>query len=480
MDRYASDELGAPVAPNSHPTTLELGPKFHIRERVLAVDSQQLGDAVVAEGSGRPPPLYEATVLKSGLRCIDPISGAIILPDRKMKGHSRHQNNPAHRRRRDLGGDGYGDGGDAREWCHLIHFHGWNSRHDCWIREADVFHDTLENRTRVGAKVPVKQKEGVDESKKNKRRGGLMKVNKCAEDVALAEDVRSVYDKNLILITRACKLPFTLQTILVDEGENITKRVCPPPVFNRIDNWTEEQEQHRGISMLHAIPAKRNIIDVIGEYVRDGKRHDLEAFSSEPKKQRIEEDRRKASADVDATDRNHGEVAMSKDNDPNKDDGQSSSYSKQSTKAILKLKRKKLKQFALSIIALFDVSLPQFLLYKEERVQYESIAGRQVDCDRANATDAQGREGAQKRPSELYGAEHLLRFLVKLPFILSLYDCRDANSGRSLGNNEESTPKDVFILASDDLSRDFSNHISNLVVFLQKHLFFFSREYIAV
>ena len=480
------DDLG--VA--SYLTTLESGPKFHIRERVLAVDSQQSGDAVVAEGSGRPPPLYEAAVLKSGLRCVDPMSGAIVHPERKMRGKFRQQSNPTHRSLRDLGGEGdnvvVGDGEGAREWCHLIHFQGWNSRHDCWMREADVFHDTPENRRRVGAKVPVNQKEGADEGKKSKRRGGGGR--KCANDDALTGDAMSLYDKNLQLITRACTLPFTLQTILVDEGENITKRVYPPPVFNSIDSWTEKQ--HRGILMLHVIPVKRKIIDVIGEYVQYGKRKDLEVFAIEPKRQRVEEERRKASADANTTNRNDDEVAMSKDGDPNKDDEQSSSQSKKSTKASLKLKRKKLKQFASSIIALFDVSLPQFLLYKEEREQYEKFVDGGGDCDRADAggnssksqtTDTCGREGAPKRPSELYGAEHLLRFLVKLPFILSLYDCRDAdNSGRSLGSSEEVTPTEGFILASEELSMDFANHLSNLVIFLQKNLDLFTREYVVV
>ena len=463
---------------------LESGPKFHVRERVLAVDSQQSGEAVVAEGGKRPSPLYEGIVLKSGLKFVE--SGAIVLPEREKKsGRSRHQNNLPHNLRQDFGGasDGDGDGGGAREWCHLVHFQGWNSRHDRWMREADVFHDTPENRTRVGTNAPSKQKEGVEENKKGKKR-----VRLVAENNALRPDIRNPYDKNLQLITRACTLPFTLQTILVDDGDKITKRVYPPPVFNRSDNWTGEQ--HRGITMLHVLPVKRSIIDVIGEYIRDGKRRDLEAFAKEQERQRIEEDRRTAFAE-DVTNRDDDKVAMSKDDNQNKDDERSSDYSSTSKKAVLRLMKKNRKQFALSIIALVDVSLPLFLLYEEEREQYAKIVGGGDDYSRADAssnnneadtddTSGEGKGGVCKRPSELYGAEHLLRFLVKLPSILSQYDCKDADSGRSLDSCEGNTPVDVFILTSEDLSRDFANNLSDLVIYLQTHLDCFTREYFAV
>jgi hypothetical protein len=471
---------------------LESVPKFYVRERVLAVDSRQSGDAVVAEGRERPSPLYEAIVLKSGLKFLDPTSGSIVLPDRKKtSGRSHHHHhNPPHTLRQDLGGagDGDGGGGGAREWCHLVHFLGWNSRHDRWMREADVFHDNPTNRTRVGTKAPPEQKEGVEGNKTGKKRGRLTKENIVVEDYALGMDIKNPCDKNLQLITRACTLPFTLQTILVDDGDKITKRVYPPPVFYRSDKWTEEKL--RGITMLHVIPVKRSIIDVIGEYIRHGKRRDLEAFAKERERLRIEEDRRTAFSE-DVTNRDDCKAVMTKDDDQNKNDERSSDYSTTSTKELLRLKKKKRKQFALSIITLFDVSLPLFLLYKEEREQYVKVAGGGDYHARADAssntneadtgdTDNEVKEGVYKRPSELYGAEHLLRFLVKLPFIISQYDCKDADSGIILGSCEGNTPVDVFILASEDLSRDFANNIADLVVYLQKHLDCFTREHFPV
>lgn len=459
--------------------TLESGPKFRVRERVLAVDSLQSGETVVAEGRERSSPLYEAIVLKSGLKCVDPTSGAIVHPVRKKKsGHSQHHNNLPHHSRQDR--DGAGDGDGTREWCHLVHFQGWNSRHDRWMREADVFHDTPENRTRVGTKV--------EENKMSKKRGRIVKDNIGAEDVALGPDIRNPYDKNLQLITRACTLPFTLQTILIDDGDKITKRVHPPLVFNGSDNLTDQQ--HRGITMLHVLPVKRSIIDIIGDYIRDGKRHDLEAFANERERQRVEEDRRKASAD-NVINKDDEKVAMPTDDDPNNDNEQLSNYSTISTKAVLRLKKKKRKKFALSVIALVDISLPLFLLYKEERKQYAKFVGGGDNCARANSggkniegndgTDGREDNGPHKRPSELYGAVHLLRFLVKLPFILSQYDCKNPNSGKILDGSEGKTPTDVFILASKDLSRDFADHLLELAVFLQrKNKDCFTREYFTV
>ena len=87
-----------------------------------------------------------------------------------------------------------------------------------------MFHDTTENRIRVGSNAPSKQKVGVEENKKGKKRVRLVVENNVVEDDALGPDIRNQYDKNLQLITRACTLPFTLQTILVDDGEKITKR----------------------------------------------------------------------------------------------------------------------------------------------------------------------------------------------------------------------------------------------------------------
>lgn len=55
----------------------------------------------------------------------------------------------------------------------------------------------------------------------------------------------------------------------------------------------------------------------------------------------------------------------------------------------------------------FDAALPTILLYRVERPQYNAVMA------------AGGRGGSRLRPSKVYGAEHLLRLLVKLPDLLA-------------------------------------------------------------
>lgn len=55
----------------------------------------------------------------------------------------------------------------------------------------------------------------------------------------------------------------------------------------------------------------------------------------------------------------------------------------------------------------FEQSLPLLLLYEQERWQLEQI------------TEAQNKSGMEMRLSDIYGAEHLLRLMVKLPSIVA-------------------------------------------------------------
>lgn len=54
----------------------------------------------------------------------------------------------------------------------------------------------------------------------------------------------------------------------------------------------------------------------------------------------------------------------------------------------------------------FDKALPLILLYRQEREQYE----------RLRAATSKGKEFV---PSDIYGAEHLLRLFVRLPHLLA-------------------------------------------------------------
>ena len=404
------------------------------------------------------------------MKNIDATSGK-ILPERKKKrgGRSQNQNQPP------TTIDG-GEGGIHQKWCHLIHFQGWNSRHDKWMCETNVFHDTPENRVRVGnssannkvvktatapsssSKQPKKNEE--KKKKKNTKKRGRSKDANDNDNEDEDIDGSMLYQNNLQLIKEACTLPFTLQTKLVDDHDKITKPVYPPPSFNNNNNSNDNQVLNRkGITMLHEIPSSMNIVDVIKEYMNEKKREDVEEFAN-VQQENDGDDSKKKSENDDGKGNQAVSTSDTKDN-----------IQTIATRAELKLRKKKRKRFAGNLVSLVDLSLPIFLLYKEEQEQfatYISDQGGSADNEDVDGKDQTTDNVDKKRPSAMYGAEHLLRFFIKLPFILSQYD--------PTTKAEESS----YILTSKEESQEFAERISELIIFLQKNLGCFKAKYIAV
>jgi hypothetical protein len=406
------------------------GPKFHVNERVLVTDLLRDGAS-----THNLPPLHAATVRECGLKCVDPTTGLILLPMRKNgEGRVPDQN----------------DDSMVKQWCHLIHYHGWSSRHDRWMCETEIFHDTPENRMRVViengkvVRTPRKSKEG--------------KENNIKKRVSDNVGVGKLCESNLRMIRRACVLPFTLQTILVEDMERITNKVYPPQTFKM--NYNSIEWESKGITMLHILPTKFSILDVMRKFIK------ICDTKENAKKDEIRRDPQE-----EATSNTDGKLPFTP-------------YEK-SCNSVYKCKKKKRKQFAHSITSLFDVSLPRFLLYKEERAQFAKVF-EEGDCVIAKTekvievkdnTDSIRKESPEsKRPSEVYGAEHLLRFIIKLPFLMSQYDPKKSVSG-IIPDINEGYPVTCYILASEDLSRDFASHLLELVVFLQTSLDFFEGKY---
>lgn len=445
------------VTSDTYTPTLESGPTFHVDERVLCTDSRRAAGRSV----GTKEPLFEAIIRQSDLKHVDPRSGKIS----GLQDH--HDVNIV-----------------QRQWCHLIHWQGWNARWDRWRTEAEVFRDTPENRERVEVRsgkifrAPSKTKD--EDKRRKKKRSKEAKVGD-GEDIQLCAG--SIYQQNLQLVTNACSLPFTLQTILVDDSERITKKVYPPPSFN--DNSTNRE----GVTMLHTLPGTMNIIDVLRQYVHVKKREDLEEFARAQERQREEDTHQPTELKYMAVDRdanNEGGLksTASTNEHARKDGAQLSLSSKISRRADLKQKKRKRKRFALSIIALVDISLPLFLLYGEERDQFVKVIKRNAIGSLPTSGDedvgsecGQEQTTARLRPSELYGAEHLLRLFVKLPHVISHYDPKQNEVPNSAADEEGD---ETYILASKKKSQEFAEHLKELVVFLQKNLDCFKGKYYAV
>ena len=196
--------------------------------------------------------------------------------------------------------------------------------------------------------------------------------------------------------------------------------------------------------MLHQLPSSYNIIQIMKQYINVKKHTDLEEFSKQY--DHVKE------ADKEA-------IATR-------------------TKAELKLRKKKRKKFVTNIVSLFDLSLPLFLLYKEEREQYSSFVSKEVGADGNEKEDAN-----MKQPSAIYGAEHLLRFFVKLPLVLSQYDPNNkkkGGAGKVASDDNSTSSTDDYILMSEEQSQEFAELLSELIVFLQKNLDYFAEKYVAV
>ena len=369
---------------------------------------------------------------------------------------------------------------------HDLHasWQGWNARYDQWKTETEVFRDTPENRRRVEAPAGKAARDAPkpkEEGRRRKKRRRKERQEGSSEDVPLRAG--SPAQQNLQLIAKACALPFTLQTILADDNEMITQKVHPPPSFH--DNALDRE----GVTMLHSLPGKMNIIEVLRKYLGAKKQEEAEEFAR-TRERRQEESARppteptSMAVDGEADDA-RGLTPPACANEP-ASEGRAPPcpFSDTSRKAVLKQNKRRRKRFALSIIALVDVSLPLFLLYREEREQFAALIQEKTVRSAPASSDekggnAHGREHAvaHPRPSELYGAEHLLRFFVKLPHVLSHYEPENDAPSTPL---VEEAGENAHVLASKSKSQEFAEHLRELLIFLQKNLHLFERQYFAV
>ena len=185
--------------------------------------------------------------------------------------------------------------------------------------------------------------------------------------------------------------------------------------------------------MLHVIPASTSIVDLMAQYIQTKKQEDLEAFANYHRRLQLDSSGNSSCSDGGG--------------------GEDSSIDDILTKEDLKMNKKKRKEFALSILALVDASLPLFLLYAEERDQFAKLMTTAKESHKPSDSN---QTTSKRQPSHLYPAEFLLRLFVKIPYLLSEFDVKK--------NNPSS------ILLSDEKSQDFARFLSELIVFIQKRV----------
>jgi len=115
------------------------------------------------------------------------------------------------------------------EWEFFVHYHGWSSRWDRWVNAEDLIEDTQENRAlyletknaaveQHQAEVKKKRKEKLNDSARKKRRKGDENLPPNGEYT------REFAEKRIASYQDYCELPFTLKTVVVDEGDKVTRK----------------------------------------------------------------------------------------------------------------------------------------------------------------------------------------------------------------------------------------------------------------
>ena len=398
---------------------------FELGQKVLSVDV----DGSARRADGLPPaPLFEAVIRDSCWKNIGQ-TGEILhqTPKKRKRNHLDDESDAA-------AADG------QRELVYFVHFLGWNARFDRWVRKRDVFIDNATNRARVGRASSKFEKGKIPLEAPQLQSGGVVNAAKPKEESKPAEHhakkskAKPTEQQNLQLISKACELPFTLQIMLVDDKDKITRVVYPFHIEGRPKG---------GNTLLHVLPAELSIVEVVGQYIKAAKKEDLLEFAREQ------------------------HSGSEKKNDENYDSRRPAFFATRiGSKELLKSRKSKRKKFALDIVSLFDATVELFLLYEQER-----------DCHARLVRRMNGSNGAKKEESSLlsskYGAVHLLRLFVKLPEILSRYGMpitNDRDGEREGEKAQTRQAQDEDILSSRDKSDDFAGFLSELIVYLQQHI----------
>lgn len=323
---------------------------------------------------------------------------------------------------------------------YLVHFIGWNSRHDTWVNESDILPDNEDSRLAAEqVRLQLQQKQtkrgksqkdasNVSEQGKMKKskkspkgkRHDVNDTNGTDSHKHGGDETNGCFEtKGTFMMPEMGCLPTALQNILVQEHLYFHSHSFGTKQDDIHDN-TDAAASSMLVRREHELPATIHVQRI------------LNTFATYMVKRQI---------------KNGGE--------------------EHSTHI-----QEKYEAFAHDVCHLFDALLPNFLLYDFERDQYQRLLqtirnqqGGTPKCPWSHKSD-----GEIRSMSSLYSGEYLLRMIVRLPLILEALD----QQATSTSQNHQTHPPSLSILsewkvAYDGQIQNVNNLISELVHFLKKY-----------
>jgi mortality factor 4-like protein 1 len=265
---------------------------------------------------------------------------------------------------------------ENQQWSFLVHYAGWNSRWDRWLSSSDILKDNEETRALLLKQRKAMEKPNSSNNTSSCQKHGASsalsstKVKRSRTNATrLSENKASSHapmsSNSALLYADYCELPFTLQTVLMDEYDLI----CAQRHTNSGQPWLPPTR------LVHHLPASVTIRKVLAHFC----------------KSKIKECRAAAAARALTT---SGKPAR-----PN--------AAAPSTAPAPTLTPDIVESFCDDLAQLFRKALPVCLLYPQERPQYHAVS-RDPYIGAVRKMDV----------TELYGCEHLLRLYVRLPVLL--------------------------------------------------------------
>jgi mortality factor 4-like protein 1 len=304
---------------------------------------------------------------------------------------------------------------ENQQWSFLVHYAGWNSRWDRWLSPSDILKDNDETRALLLQQRKELEKASSSNNTSSQKNGASSalsstKVKRSRTNATHPTENKASFhapisSNSALLYADYCELPFTLQTVLMDEYDLI----CAQRHTNSGQPFLPPTR------LVHHLPASVTIRKVLAHFC----------------KSKIKECRAAAAARALTT--------SGKSTQPN--------AAAPSTTPAPTLTPDIVESFCDDLAQLFCKALPVCLLYPQERPQYHAVfrdpfigAVRKMDV------------------TDLYGCEYLLRLYVRLPVLFQ---------ASMLQNSQEDNRQKLSVWSLDPTV--VGPLLSDLLVLLQKN-----------